>query len=118
MRGLLIILTVSVPVACLARSPKVLPCPSWPTNIAEAKLQDAGILKMSELDETRTKAIPVAIERIGKDLYRQVFDITWYSTSGAQFRAVTVNDASSQECSMSGVAVYVVSRKIGADDHP
>lgn len=114
----LLMLTLSLPVACLAGLPKGLPCSSWPINIAEAKLQNAGIVKMSELDEAKTKAIPVTIEKIGKDLYKQVYDITWYSKSGEQFRAITVNNASSEECSMSGVTVYVVSRKIGADDRP
>lgn len=51
----LLLLTLFVPVACLAGLPKGLPCPSWPRNVGEVKLQNAGIVKMSELDQTKTK---------------------------------------------------------------
>ncbi|PLZ00606.1 hypothetical protein CY652_20150 [Burkholderia sp. WAC0059] len=60
--------------------------------------------------------MPIAIQKIGKDLYKQVFDITLYSKSGEQFHVVTVNNVSSQECSISGVDIYLVSRKFGADE--
>jgi len=112
------LLTFCLPVACLAGLPKGLPCSSWPINSGEVKLQNAGIVKMSELDHKKTKAVPLAIEKIGDDLYRQVYDITWYSKSGQQFRTITINEASSQECSISGVTVYLVSRAIGADEAP
>ena len=114
-RRTLLLPTLLVPVACYAGLPKGLPCSSWPINSGEVKLQNAGIVKMSELDHRKTKAVPVAIEKIGDDLYRQIYEITWYSKSGQQFRTITINDASSQECSITGVTMYMVSRKIGAD---
>ncbi len=77
-------------------------------------MQNAGIVKITQLDESKTKAIPVAIQKIGKDLYRQVFDIVLHAKAGEEFHVMTVNNASSQECSMSDVDVYLVSRKFDA----
>ncbi|CAG2324342.1 MULTISPECIES: hypothetical protein [Burkholderia] len=48
----------------------------------------------------------------GKDLYRQIYDITFVDKSGATFQGITSSEASSSECSMSGVDVYVVTQKI------
>jgi len=83
--------------------------------MAEVKLQNARLIKIAQLDESKTTATPLSVEKIGKDLYRQVFDITLHSRSGQEFHVITVNSASSVECSMSGVVVYLVSRKFGAD---
>ncbi|WP_162631681.1 hypothetical protein [Burkholderia sp. JP2-270] len=51
-------------------------------------------------------------EKTGKDLYRQIYDITFVDKSGAKFQVITSSEASSSERSMSGVDVYVVTRKI------
>ncbi|WP_322062185.1 hypothetical protein [Paraburkholderia sp. J63] len=107
-------LFLAMPGICFATLPAGLPCASWPTNISEVKLQNAGIVKIAQLDESKTKAVPVAIQKIGKDLYRQVFDITLQAKSGEEFHVMTVNEASSQECSMSDVDVYLISRKFSA----
>jgi hypothetical protein len=114
MRRLLILL-LAAPSLCFARIPAGLPCASWPVNMAEATLQNAGILKIAQLDESKTKATPISLEKIGKDLYRQVFDVVLHARSGQEFHVITVNSASSTECSMSGVDVYWVSRKFSAD---
>jgi hypothetical protein len=85
----------------------------WRSEVTECRY-----CKNVRTGSDKNEAIPVVIEKIGKDLYRQVYDITWYSKSGDQFRAITINDASSQECSVSGVTMYVVSRRIGPDGRP
>jgi hypothetical protein len=55
----------------------------------------------------------LASEQIGKDLYRQVHLVTVTEKSGIKIEVVTVNDASTQECSMTGVDVYVIKERIG-----
>jgi len=107
------LLLLLLPELCVAAS---LPCAGWPTNMAEVYLQNAGLVKIQDLDESRTQATPIAIQKIGKDLYRQVFDIHFYAKLGENLHVITVNNASSQECSMSGVDVYLVSRKLSADE--
>ena len=48
----------------------------------------------------------IAGQRIGKDLYWQVFKIVHHLKNGKQVQAISVSDASKEECSMSAVTVY------------
>ncbi|MCC8392993.1 hypothetical protein LJ656_10370 [Paraburkholderia sp. MMS20-SJTR3] len=95
------------------------PCESWPTNIADGWLIDAGLLDKDKLDHAKTRAVRLSSEKIGKDrfygkdLYRQVHHITYYEKGGKQISVITVNDAGWEECSMSEVEVFVVSQHMG-----
>jgi hypothetical protein len=106
----LAVLLVSLPGVCLAASP---PCASWPTNMALVHLKNAGIADPTKIDESKTKAVRLASEKVGKDLYRQVYDITFYEKTGSKVEVITSSEASNEECSMSGVDVFVVSRRLG-----
>lgn len=108
----LVILMLTLPALSLAAGP---PCANWPANMALVHLKNAGITDPAKVDDTRTTAVLLASQKIGRDLYRQVYDITFHEKSGVTVEVITASDASSRECSMSGVEVYVVSRKIG--DH-
>ncbi|NML30787.1 hypothetical protein [Paraburkholderia antibiotica] len=110
MKRALFALALAAPGVCVAKLPAGLPCPSWPTNIAEVALKNAKIVDIADLDESKTQAQPIAIQQIGKDLYRQVYSITFHSKSGKTFHVITVNNASSEECSMSDVTVYQASK--------
>ena len=94
----------------LAKSPD---CASWPTNMALTHLKNAGLIDIPSVIEAQTKAVRLASEKIGKDLYQQVYDITFHTKDGKKIEVITKSQASSEECSMSGVDVYVVSNKIG-----
>jgi hypothetical protein len=94
----------------LAKSPD---CASWPTNMALVHLKNAGLIDIPSVIEAQTKAVRLASEKIGKDLYQQVYDITFHTKDGKTIEVITKNQASSEECSMSGVDVYVVAKKIG-----
>ncbi|KVL70318.1 hypothetical protein [Burkholderia ubonensis] len=109
MKRLFLTLLLASPMVCLAKTPA---CASWPTNMAIASLKNAGITDPTKLDESKTKAVLLASEKTGKDLYRQIYNITFYEKSGAKIQVITRSEASSSECSMSGVDVYVVSQKI------
>ncbi|MET1536747.1 hypothetical protein [Burkholderia sola] len=109
MKRLLLSLMLAAPLVCFAKAPA---CANWPTKMAISSLKNAGITDPTKLDQSRTTAVLLASEKIGKDLYRQIYDITFVDKSGAKVQVVTSSKASSSECSMSGVDVYVVSRKI------
>lgn len=94
----------------LAKSPD---CASWPTNMALVHLKNAGLIDIPSVLEAQTKAVRLASEKIGKDLHQQVYDITFHTKDGKTIEVITKSQASSEECSMSGVDVYVVSKKIG-----
>lgn len=112
MKRLLIGLVLAAPLVCFAKAPA---CANWPTKMAISSMKNAGITDPTKLDESKTKAVLLASEKTGKDLYRQVYDITFVETSGAKFQVITHSEASSSECLMSGVDVYVVSKKTTAD---
>jgi hypothetical protein len=101
----------AVPAAgALAKSPD---CASWPTNMALVHLKNAGLIDIPSVIEAQTKAVRLASEKIGKDLHQQVYDITFHTKDGKTIEVITKSRASSEECSMSGVDVYVVAKKIG-----
>lgn len=81
--------------------------------MAIVSLKNASITDPTKLDESKTKAVLLTSEKVGRDLYRQIYEITFYEKSGATVQVITNSEASSSECSMSGVDVYVVARKIG-----
>ena len=96
--------------AAVAKSPD---CASWPTNMALVHLKNAGLIDIPSVNEAQTKAVRLASEKIGKDLYQQVYDIIFHTRDGKTIEVITNSQASSEECSMSGVEIYVVSKKIG-----
>ncbi|MCC8392701.1 hypothetical protein LJ656_08885 [Paraburkholderia sp. MMS20-SJTR3] len=117
MKRAVAVLVLSLPALCLAKPP---PCDRWPTNIAEGWLMDEGLIERANLDHSKTRALRLSSEKIGKDelygkdLYRQVYHITYYDKRGKQIVSViTVNDAGWEECSMSQVEVFVVSQHMG-----
>jgi hypothetical protein len=81
--------------------------------MAFTHLRNAGITNNDRLDFTKTKTTRLASERVGKDLYRQVHLVVFTEKSGNVIEVITKNDASSEECSMTGVEVFVVSRRLG-----
>lgn len=84
--------------------------------MAYSYLKNAGILHSDNVDFAKNRAVRLASEKIGKDLYRQVHRITFVKKSGQPIVAITVSDASHIECSMSDVDVYVVSERLGAKE--
>ncbi|WP_322052258.1 hypothetical protein [Paraburkholderia bannensis] len=108
--ALFVTLALTIPALGYAGSPPA--CKSWPTNIAIVYLKNANITDPTKLDESKTHAVRIASEKIGKDLWRDVYDITFHEHSGRSFEVITSSEASSTECSMSDPIVWVVSQKL------
>ncbi|MGF6934318.1 hypothetical protein OKW41_003457 [Paraburkholderia sp. UCT70] len=109
------VLLLSLPALCLAQGRPNPPCDGWPTNIAENSLKNAGML--GNIDYTKTQAVQLASEKIGKDedgeqLWREVYHITFHEKNGNKVKVIAVNDAGEFECSMSAVEVFVVSKHL------
>jgi len=88
-------------------------CPSWPTNMAIVHLKNAGITAPDRLDESKTNARLLMREDIEPGLWRQIYEITFHEHAGREIQVITENYAIDEECSMSGVAVWVVGEKLG-----
>ena len=85
----------------------------WATKIAFVHLKNAGVTNNQKLDFTKTKTTRLASEKIGKDLYQQIHHIVFTEKSGKTIKVITSNEASNEECSMSSVKVYVISKEFG-----
>jgi hypothetical protein len=89
-------------------------CNSWPTNMSFVELKNAGITDNKKVDFSKTKTVRIASESIGKGLFHQVYDVKFTEFSGNVIEVIALFDASYEECSMTGVEVFVVSRHLGS----
>lgn len=96
-----------------AESPDCTYPESWPSSMAFTYLKNNGLVNNEMLDFSKTTIKRLASEKIGKDLYHQVHLVTFCKKTGEQVVVITINNASNEECSMSGVEVYVVSKQLG-----
>ena len=110
MRKLLLVPLLAVlPILSFAKGPD---CDSWPMNISEGWLQNAGIVDVINLDESKTKITLLASEKKAKGLYTQIYHFIFYDAIGNSYEIITNNDASYGECSETGVDVYLISRSV------
>lgn len=120
MRRLLLFVMLGVSVPVIAQSPTGKAhgpdCSGrWPTTMTFVHLKNAGLADNSAIDFSKTKTVRVASEKIGNDLWRQVYHVTFTKKSGDAIDAIAVHDASQEECSMSGVEVFVVSNHLNPE---
>jgi len=114
MKPIVAIFALLLPSApALAGAPDCSGTERWPTSMAFVHLKNAGITNNDDLDFDKTKTVRLASEKIEKDLYRQIHLVTFTKKSGETIQVITNNDASNEECSMSGVEVYLVSTHLG-----
>lgn len=86
----------------------------WPTAMTFVLLKNAGITDNEKVDFSRTKTVRLASEKIGNDLYRQVYDVKYTEHSGRIIEAIAVHEASNEECSMTEVELFVVSQHVNS----
>lgn len=110
---MVVILLIILPLLAFADDPYCAGINRWPTMSALAKLIKEGITDNNKLNFLKTKTVRLASEKIGNNLYRQIHYVTFTEKSGNTIQVITVNDASNEECSMSNVDVFVISRYLG-----
>ena len=89
---------------------------NWAASSAYGQLKTAGLLQPESVDFSKTHVELLSQQQVGKDLYRQIHEVTFALKSGSIVRAITTSDASSEECSMGNVKVRVVGQVFG--DYP
>ncbi len=109
---LIFVVAAMLVMPCAARA-KAPDCPSWPTNMAFVHLKNAGLVSNEHTNPEKATVVRLASEKIDKDRYRQVYRIAFHSDTGPDVEVITSSEASFEECSMSPVDVYVVSRHLG-----
>ncbi len=112
---LFLLLVLSVPMGAQSEShgPDCSASKSWPTMMTLTHLKNAGLLDPKQIDPSKTTTVRLASERTGKNLWHQVYHVSFTTKSGEAVDAIAVHDASSEECSMSGVDVFVISKHLG-----
>ena len=89
----------------------------WPTIMAQTLLKNDGVLKSEEIEVSKTRTTRLASERLSGDLWRQVYLVTFVSRSATSIQAIVVHEASMEECSMSAVKVFLVSKRLDSGQH-
>ena len=87
----------------------------WPTNMVFVHLKNAGLADNYSVDFSKTKTVRLASEMVGKNLWHQVYHVTFTNKTGDALDAIAVHDASQEECSMTGVEVFVVSKHLNPE---
>lgn len=80
--------------------------------IAVVHLRNAGITDSRPIDLAEIKTIRLASEKIDLDLYRQIHYITFVEKSGETIEVISNSDVSSEECSVAGGDIYVISQHL------
>ncbi|PIT12886.1 hypothetical protein [Snodgrassella alvi] len=105
--SLLILLMLS-PILSFSKAPD---CHNWPMNMTKGWLKNANITNIYNLDVSKTKITLLASEKKEKDLYTQIYHFVFYDKKGKSYEVITKNEASDEECSMSQVNSYLISKR-------
>lgn len=91
---------------------------SWPTSLTLNVLQGGGLLDAGQIDESGTRAERLASEKVGKDLWNQIYFVRFKLRTGKTVEAIARVSASSAPDMRSGPVVYVVSRVLQPEGKP
>lgn len=75
-------------------------------------MKNEGLLTNENVRWKQVRSRTIASQRIGKDLWRQVFRVTYPLTTGRKIEAIVVEDVSFDECSMSSPQIFVISKAL------
>ena len=84
----------------------------WAAGTAFSALKNEGAVTNDTVDFHRVASRTLVSERIGTDLWRQVFRVTFPLKSGSSVEAIVVSEASSEECSMSSAKVFLIAKEL------
>ncbi|WP_211233975.1 hypothetical protein [Chitinilyticum litopenaei] len=97
----------------MAKNPECSDPNNWAAAMAHIHLKNAKLISNEAIDFSKTKVKLMASEKLSSDVYRQIHLVTFVEKAGHQIEVITSNEASSKECSMSPVQVFVISEKLG-----
>lgn len=103
---LILILIISTP--AFARDNTI--CRSWPMNMGKTWLQDNHIVNENQLLSQKTQFRLLSSEEKTKGQYTDVYFFSFFDKKGKQYNLITQSISSDEECSMSEVNFYLVSK--------
>jgi hypothetical protein len=106
---------VGIPFTAFAAEPRCDQPDNWAALSSFAKLKNEGIVGPLDIDLAKTSVEHLGSTRLGKNLWRQVHHITYKSSSGvALLEIIAVNEATDEECSGSGVDIFLITKHLPA----
>ncbi len=88
---------------------------SWAATMAYVQLTNNDIELKEKINTNSTVVTLLASEKIEEDIYRQIHHIDFKLHTGEVITVITSNEATSEECSYSGVDVYEVTNKYSSE---
>jgi len=105
---ILLIYLLLLPVIAFAGDPDCSGPDNYAASMAFVQLKNSGLTTNDKIDWSKTKVTELAHQKIGKDLYKQVNLVIYTEKTGKKFAIIAINNASSEECSMTGPDLYLV----------
>jgi len=75
-------------------------------------MKNEGLLTNESVRWKQVQSRTIASQRIGKNLWRQIFRVTYPLTTGRKIEAIVVEEVSFDECSMSNPQIFLVSKAL------
>lgn len=94
-----------------AQSPPA--CEHWPKTMALMSMKNAGITDATQINEKETKVILLAYQALPRGIFKEIYDITYFSNDRKHvFEVITSSESSYEECSMSDVTTFFISKHL------
>ncbi|MBS1002926.1 hypothetical protein [Acetobacter thailandicus] len=90
----------------------VKPCLSWPLGITWGKLKNEGYVTPEDYAPNSPTAKLLAFGKVKKNLYRQVYLLTYSRKSKKPIYVITTNDVNNEECSAGPVEVFLIEKTV------
>jgi hypothetical protein len=84
----------------------------YPASVAFGAMKNERLLTNYNVLWKQVRSRTIASQQIGKNLWRQVFKVTYPLTTGRSVQAVVVEEVSTDECSMSEPQIYLISKAL------
>ena len=75
-------------------------------------MKNEGLLTSYNVLWKQVRGRTIASQRIGKNLWRKVFRVTYPLTTGTKVEAIVVEDVSTDECSVSEPQIFLISKAL------
>ncbi|MGF6290245.1 hypothetical protein [Paraburkholderia youngii] len=117
MKHVFAVLLLSFPALCLAETSPYPPCGDrFPAYVAQMAVRKTDILSL-DFDATKTKAVRLASEKIGKyedgeQKWRGVYQITFEERNGNKIKLVAVYEIGELECTLRDEQFLIVSKQL------
>ena len=85
-------------------------CHRYPMNVVQVWLKNSKIIDISNLNFDKTMGEKLSSEKIRRNLWNNIFHFVFVDNNNNSYEIITRNIASNEECSISDVEIYMISK--------